>query len=88
MTTLLISPAATGKTDFVLRAAQRASKSMRITVVCVSSALQAQSARGRLAANGGALGVRIVLFDDLYRLCLDQAGERVIEPEEPVLYRL
>ncbi len=88
MPILYISPAATGKTDFVLRGAQRASKSMRITVVCVSSALQAQSARTRLAANGGALGARIMLFDGLYRLCLDQAGERIIEPDEPVLYRL
>lgn len=88
MPILCLSPAATGKTDFVLRGAQRASRSMRLSIVCVSSALQAQSARKRLAALGGALGARIMLFDHLYRLCLDQAGERVVEPDEPVLYRL
>ncbi|MBP8241681.1 MAG: hypothetical protein KAX36_04865, partial [Thermoflexales bacterium] len=88
MPILYLSPAATGKTDFVLRGAQRASRSMRLSIVCVSSALQAQSARKRLAALGGALGARIMLFDHLYRLCLDQAGERVVEPDEPVLYRL
>ena len=88
MPILYISPAATGKTDFVLRAAQRASRSMGMAVLCVSSSLQAQSARTRLAALGGALGARIMLFDDLYRLCLDQAGERFIEADEPVLYRL
>ncbi len=85
---LLVAPAASGKTDFALRRVQAAARSLRITILCVSSALQAQSARERLARLGGALGVRILLFDDLYRFCLDRAGERIIQPDEPVLYRL
>ena len=52
------------------------------------SALQAQAWRQRLADSGGAIGIRIQLFHELYMECLGHVGQPYTELSEPVQYRL
>ena len=96
---LYISPAATGKTAYVLSLARGASRDLAATPrVVVPTHLQARAARRRLAegcgaAQGdatrcGAIGVRVLTFDRLYAEVLDAAGEIYVELSEPVQYRL
>ena len=50
----------------------------------VPSRLTAAAFERRLAENGGALGVWVGTFDDLYRELLDRAGQYPIQLSEPV----
>ncbi len=83
------APTAAGKTAWVIEQVRDAAKSLRRTpYVVVATPLQAASLRRRLAAAGGALGVRIVTFDGLYAALLQHAHAAYTELEEPVRYRL
>ena len=83
------APTAAGKTAWVIEQVRDAAKSLRRTpYVVVATPLQAAALRRRLAAAGGALGVRIVTFDGLYAALLQHAHAAYTELEEPVRYRL
>ncbi|MFN8468705.1 MAG: hypothetical protein U0X20_24315, partial [Caldilineaceae bacterium] len=83
------APTAAGKTAWVIEQVRNAAKSLQRTpFIVVATPLQAAYLRSRLAAAGGALGVRIVTFDGLYATLLQHAGVIYTELEEPVRYRL
>ena len=83
------APTAAGKTAWVIEQVRDAAKGLRRTpYVVVATPLQAVALRSRLAAAGGALGVRIVTFDGLYAALLQYAHTAYTELEEPVRYRL
>ena len=86
---LLIAPAAAGKTQYVLELARACAAHLAGTPrVIVSTSLQRQSWHQRLALSGGAIGVRLLTFDDLHAECLNAAGEVYITLDEPVQYRM
>ncbi len=88
-TELFLSPGASGKTQFVLRRARDAAKRLAASSrVIVPTSLQSQAFRRRLAEAGGAIGVRVLTFDQLYADCLSAAREAYTELTEPVQYRL
>jgi ATP-dependent helicase/DNAse subunit B len=88
-THLYISPAASGKTRFVLDRARAAAQNLAtIPRVCVPTSLQARATRQRLATMGGALGIRVLTFDGLYAECLQSAREAYTQLDDPVLFRL
>ena len=69
---LYLAPAAGGKTTFVIEQARRAAQNLAEPVqIVVPSGLQAQAVKQRLAQAGGALGVRVQLFHELYQQALD-----------------
>ncbi|MFN2273007.1 MAG: hypothetical protein ACK2US_19365, partial [Anaerolineae bacterium] len=86
---LYLAPAASGKTAYVLNLVREAAQDLTATPrVIVPSHLQVRAWRHRLAEAGGAIGVRILTFDNLYAECLGLAGEIYTELSEPVQYRL
>ncbi len=86
---LYLAPAAAGKTAHVLARTREASRDLAaIPRVVVPTHLQARAARRRLAEMGGAIGVRILTFDQLYAEVLNTAGEIYVELSEPVQHRL
>ena len=88
-THLYLSPAASGKTRWVIDALRASAAGLRGTpIAVVATPLQASSLRRRLAQAGGALGVHILTFDELYVLLLHHCGEIYTELAEPVRYRL
>jgi ATP-dependent helicase/DNAse subunit B len=88
-TQIYLAPAAAGKTSYAIKLAREAAKGLTAEVrVCVASRLQAQSWRRRLAESGGAIGVQVMTFDDLYLACLGAAGENYTRVEDAVEYRL
>lgn len=88
-TCLYLAPAGSGKTAFALKMAIEQSRSLDSEVrVCVASRLQAYSWKKRLAEMGGALGIRVYTFDQLYDACLDAAGVSYTRLSQPVQYRL
>ncbi len=82
---LYLAPAANGKTRYLTRLVREVPLGVR---VCVSTTLQAQAWRQRLAKLGGGLGVRVQTLDDFYTDCLDAAGIAVTQLSAPVQYRL
>ena len=86
---LFLAPAAAGKTTYALKVARQRSANLDAEVrVCVPSRLQAASWRRRLAEEGGAIGVRVLTFDELYGACLAEVGESFTRLSQPVQYRL
>jgi len=86
---LYLAPAAAGKTACVLARVREASHGLRcIPRVCLPSHLHVRAWRRRLARDGGAIGVRLLTFDQLYAECLTAAGEVYTELSDPVQYRL
>ena len=72
---LYVAPAGSGKTHFVLQMVRDSARDLLATpIVCVPSTLQAGSCRRRLAQAGGAIGVRVLTFHELYLACLDEQG--------------
>ncbi|MGC9399154.1 MAG: PD-(D/E)XK nuclease family protein [Anaerolineae bacterium] len=87
---LLLAPAGTGKTAHAV-ARVRALPPLAPVRVLVPGQLQAEAFRRRLAAAGGALGVEIQTFYDLYADVLAQAPDDAANPPRlppPVRYRL
>jgi len=75
--TLLLAPAAHGKTEHALRriAAARAGHPLNPIIVLLPGRQQVEAFRLRLAAHGEVLGVRLFTFYDLYADLLAQAGQ-------------
>ncbi len=88
-TTLYLAPAASGKTAYLVELARKqAQDPADAPRVIVPTRLQARAWRARLARAGGALGVEIGTFDDIYRDILRQAGIVVTRLADPVQVRL
>lgn len=70
-TRLFVAPAGSGRTAYAVRQAQEEARDLSGSpYVLVASALQAQAFRQRLARVGGAIGVRVLTFEELYQTCL------------------
>lgn len=88
--TLILAPPAAGKTTHCLarlRACAREQAAVPAWAV-LPDRVQVRYFRRRLAEDGGALGVRIGTFGDLYRAILDAAGRPVPEADTSLVYRL
>ncbi len=86
---LYLAPASAGKSQYAIDLARKASQNLDAEVrVCVASRLQIQSWQRRLAMADGALGVRVMTFDQLYETCLIEAGESYTRLGNAVQYRL
>ena len=86
---LLIAPAGAGKTAYAVSEARRWAEGLRAAPhVLVAIALQAQAFRRRLAQAGGAIGVRVLTFEELYRLCLSTTDAVYSEISDPVQHRV
>ncbi|MGD2147928.1 MAG: hypothetical protein PVH41_14630, partial [Anaerolineae bacterium] len=85
---LYVAPAGAGKTTALVHEARRLARDLDAPRVLVPSRLQARAWRRRLAEAGGALGVRVSTFDDLYRDILPRAGGTVTVLTDPVQFRL
>ncbi|MEW6569071.1 MAG: hypothetical protein AB1449_13095, partial [Chloroflexota bacterium] len=88
--TLLVSPPGHGKTRQCLervRSAQ-AELALRPAWIVVPDRLQTVAIRRRLAAAGGAIGVRVGTFGDLYQTVLLRARRPAALAEPIVIYRL
>jgi ATP-dependent helicase/DNAse subunit B len=86
---LLVAPAAAGKTAYLLALAREAAGDLAATPrIIVPGYLQLRAWRRRLAEAGGAIGVRLMTFSQLYAECLGAASETYTELAEPVQYRL
>ncbi len=90
MTThIYLAPAAAGKTAYILALAREAAQGLSaMPRLIVPTHLQVRAARRRLAEMGGAIGVRVITFDQIYTEILDAAGKTYTELSEPVQYRL
>jgi RecB family exonuclease len=86
---LYLAPAAGGKTNYLLNEVRQAARARQTPVrVLVSGGLQAATWRRRLAELGGALGVRVQTFHELYLDILNLSGRPYVQLSEPVQYRL
>lgn len=86
---LIVAPAGCGKTESMLHLARASAAGLRAQpLIVVPSALQRRSARRRLAALGGALGVHILQFDQLYAHILRAGNQQIDELPDPVQFRL
>ncbi|HSG14929.1 MAG TPA: PD-(D/E)XK nuclease family protein, partial [Anaerolineae bacterium] len=73
---IYLAPAAAGKTAFALAKAGSAVQGLAMEVrLVVPGRQQVLSCRRRLAMNGGALGVRVMTFDELNAECLAASGD-------------
>jgi ATP-dependent helicase/DNAse subunit B len=80
---IYLAPASAGKTAFALAKAREASRGLAGEVrLVVPGRQQVLSCRRRLAESGGALGVRVMTFDELNAECLVAAGDsyKVLRP--------
>ena len=83
-TDLYLAPAASGKTAYLVARARELAQGLRaLPRVVVPSQLQARAWQQRLAATGGALGVRVGTFDALYREVLAAAGRDLPRCHQP-----
>ncbi len=87
--TLYVAPAASGKTAYLVNLAREVSRDPATQPrVVVPTRLQARAWRERLALTGGALGVRVGTFDNVYHEALRSAGSVVTRLVDPVQVRL
>ncbi len=83
------APAGAGKTTWALGEALRAAENpARPPRVVLANRAQIRQWRQRLAAAGGALGLQLLTFDDLYVEILQAAGEHPVRLPDPVQVRL
>lgn len=87
---LIIAPPATGKTDACLQRIREVQKAHPLspTWVIVPDRLQAAAFRRRLAAAGGAMGVQVGRFTDLFKHILENEGTFQPAASAPLLHRL
>lgn len=87
---LLIAPPASGKTETCIQRIQALGneKPLALVWVIVPDRLQTGAFRKRLASAGGALGVQVSRFEDLYQSILEHAGKFVPAATFPLLHRL
>lgn len=88
--TLWIGPAASGKTYLCVEQVREFSRTHLLSTVwaLLPDRHQARAFRKRLTSSGGALGVRVGTFGDLYDEVLAQADALLPLAPEPVLHRL
>ncbi len=88
MVTLWIAPAASGKTEFIVRCAQERTQQLQETPrIVVPTALQAHACSRRLARRG-ALGVSVLTMNEVAQALLDEAGAAITPVPDPVQVRL
>jgi len=87
---LLVAPAAHGKTQYALARlrAARAEDPLAPIAVVLPNQIQLLAFRRRLAAQGGALGVSLFTFFKLYAELLARAGQPLAELDDPAQVRL
>lgn len=86
---IYIAPAAAGKSAWVVDTVRAAAAGLhRTPLVVVATPQQAQGLRRRLGAAGGALGVNLLTFDELFRALLHHAGVIHTELNGALCYRL
>ena len=87
---LIIAPPASGKTETCIQRihALRKENPLAKVWVIVPDRLQAAAFRRRLAVNGGAVGVQVARFPDLYRHILEHEGTFQPSASAPLLHRL
>jgi len=86
---LWTSPAGSGKTEWVLERARDAARDLQHTpYVCLSSGIQVQAFRRRLAQRGGGLGIYVMTFHELFTRCLEAADVTYELLSEPMCHRL
>lgn len=85
---LLIARPATGKTQKCIQKVQNVLSLFPLSTVwaVVPDRLQAAGFRHRLAKSGGAIGVRVGTFGDLYRSILEQTKNHVPIASSPLLH--
>jgi ATP-dependent helicase/DNAse subunit B len=88
-TCLLLAPAGAGKTAHAVAEARAYAQGLASSPhVLVTGSLQAQAFRRRLGRAGGAIGVRVVTFEELYLLCLSATGAVSCRVSESVQDRI
>ena len=87
---LLIAPPATGKTEACLQRIRSLLLEQPFAPVRVvlPDRLQTTAFRRRLAEAGGAIGVKIGTFENLYRELLERSGNPVPVASPPIVHRL
>lgn len=88
--TLLVSPSASGKTQYCIERARQllAERKLQPAWVLVPDRLQTSAVRRRLASSGGAIGIHVGTFGDLYQMLLLRVRQSPPVSSEPMVYRL
>lgn len=89
-TTLLISPPATGKTQYCIQRVREALREAPLAGVwaVLPDRRQVHAFRRRLAGAGGAMGAHVGTFGELYQRLLARAGRWVPQASDAVVYGL
>lgn len=87
---LIIAPPASGKTHTCIERIQalKTAQPMARVWVIVPDRTQAAAFRRRLAQSGGALGVQVGRFPDLFKSLLEHSGETLPLASQPLINRL
>ncbi|MCC7165797.1 MAG: hypothetical protein IT331_25090 [Anaerolineae bacterium] len=88
--TLLLSPAASGKTEYCIervRAVQQENPLAPVRVI-LPDRNQASAFRRRIARRGGAFGVEIGTFQDAYQAVLSSAGQFLPLASDALVHKL
>ena len=86
---LYLAPAAAGKTAYAIARAREATQGLRGSArVLVANQLQRRAWKERLAEAGGAIGVRVSTFAQIFRDCLSATGEASTELDDALQHRL
>jgi ATP-dependent helicase/DNAse subunit B len=90
VSTLLIAPAASGKTHYIIERIQAtlAAEPLTPVTVILPNQMRVSEFRRRLAAAGGALGVSLVTFHSLYNDILAHSGQPRPRLLDPIRVRL
>jgi ATP-dependent helicase/nuclease subunit B len=86
--TILLAPAAGGKTQRLVELLVGGARSIRPRWAILPDRTQVSAFRRRIAAQGGALGVSVGTFGDLFQEILARAGRPVAVTPEPARQRL
>ncbi|MFQ5942317.1 MAG: PD-(D/E)XK nuclease family protein [Anaerolineales bacterium] len=87
-TTILLSPAAGGKTERLVELLVSDAQSIRPRWAVLPDHVQVSSFRRRIAQAGGALGVSVGTFGDLFQEILARAGRPIAITPEPARQRI
>ncbi|MGB3717497.1 MAG: PD-(D/E)XK nuclease family protein [Candidatus Promineifilaceae bacterium] len=86
---ILLSPAASGKTGYILQKAKSKAKQLDAEPrILIPATAHRYALRRRLAEAGGALGVRTVTFSEIYTDCLSSSAENYILLSDTIRYQL
>jgi ATP-dependent helicase/DNAse subunit B len=86
---ILLAPAASGKTTYILEQAQLASGNLQSApLIIVQTDAQKFALRNRLAKAGGAMGIRIETFSVFSKQSLSAVGENYTTLTKPIQHQL